>query len=135
MGATPCRHAASGIPQRSILVRKHGFWWPEDPCGKTDGRIVHASRNRVKVRWFFLLSIAEIIHLADRRALRRSPTVGVLIRAAMRDRSWIVGYPEAAPHSQGPSVPSPSCLSRISSGLPTIGTRVEIESLLKRRGS
>src|SRR5713226_8813719 len=93
MGATPCRHAASGIPQRSILVRKHGFCWPEDPCGKTDGRIVHASRNRVKVRWFFLLSIAEIIRLADRRAIRRSPTVGVLIGAAMRDRSWIIGNP------------------------------------------
>src|SRR5713101_3057855 len=75
------RHGSYTLSARSVRnpaavnpVRQHGFCWPQDPCGKTDGRIVHASRSRVKVRWFFLLSIAEIIHLADRRAIPRSPS-------------------------------------------------------------
>src|SRR2546427_7270716 len=54
------RNGSTGVEiQVNALIRsRHGERYlvrtcsQEDPCGKVDGRMVHASRNRVKVRWF-----------------------------------------------------------------------------------
>ncbi len=122
------RHGSYTLSARS--VRNPAAVNPK--CANTDsaGRkiraarpmgIVHASRNRVKVRWFFLLSIAEIILLADRRAIRRSPTVGVLIGAAMRDRSWIIGNPSLTRYGRvaryPPAIPEESVELNLQLGL------------------
>ena len=56
LSARTVRNAAAVDPK----CANTGFCWPEDPCGKTDVRIVHASLNRVKVKWLFVHLITLI---------------------------------------------------------------------------